>query len=1149
MDLNHARLPIPPPRQVCLREAWIRLPLQRSANFTATKGGCQRYNPTFNTKFRVHVSQRKKPRKSTPESDPHHAREARKYDNPIPSREFIMELLEREGIPMDFQQLFEALELDGDDQREALTRRLRAMERDGQMVLNRKGGYCLVDAKDLIAGRVVGHPDGFGFLVPDEGGEDLFMGPRQMRSLWHGDRAVARVIGVDRRGRREGALIEVLERAFTQVVGRLRVEADVGFLRPDNKRMVHEVLVPHDQLNGATDGQMVVVALDRQPDRNRGAMGHVAEILGDHMAPGMETDVAMRAHDIPSEWPEEVLAEISKLSKTVPSRAKADREDLRDIPLVTIDGEDSRDFDDAVHCKRTKTGWKLLVCIADVSHYVKPGTALDAEAIKRGNSVYFPDRVIPMLPEILSNGLCSINPKVDRLCMAAEILIKDNGEQVRSRFFPAVMRSHARLTYTKVAAMVVDGDGALCEEYAEVLPHLHELYNLYQALRACRDERGAIDFDTTESRFVFDDNGKVASVRTVIRNDAHKLIEECMLAANVAAARQLLRRKIPALYRNHERPSEQKLEDLRTFLSELGLQLGGGDEPTALHYGELMQAIKGRSDAHMIQTVLLRSMMQAVYATENVGHFGLSFPAYAHFTSPIRRYPDLMVHRALKHLIADGKADDFEYSPHDLVSLGEHCSMTERRADEATRDASDALKCEFMLDKVGETFKGVVVSVTGFGLFVELEDIYITGLVHITALDKDFFHFDPVHHKLSGERSGKVYRLADPIEVLVAAVNLDERKIDLMLAGATADGGEHAPRGKKGRSRGPRRDKGRRDDRGGGRAQRIEEPDEQPAEHPVAAESVVEQVERPAEDKAERRGRGPGKRRRGGRPVAEQSQPDAAPAEAQVERPARREAEQPQRRAPQRSRRRRREVPDLLRPVDAPLATAPAPAPAPIERAKPRKQEGQPAFSAADEQPSFDAEDQQPLFPAEDVQPQVRSEDEPPQSQDKPVSKPKSRRKGRGQANDMDEDAQPAFDDDDVQPAFDDDDTQPVFADDDAQPVFDDDDGFGNRLMPDEVEPPEIDGNSVDYVPPVQKKPRSASQAKSGRGRSNKGQQGGGQARSGQAKSGQAKKRSSNKARSDKGAQAKGQGQGEQAKPKSGGRRRRRPSKPKSPQA
>jgi ribonuclease R len=886
------------------------------------------------------VTQRKKPRHGAPERDPHHAREARKYDNPIPSREFIMDLLEREGVPMDFLQLFTTLELDGDEQREALSRRLRAMERDGQLVMNRKGGYCLVDAEDLVAGRIVGHPDGFGFLVPDEGGDDLFMGPRQMRSLWHGDRAVARVIGVDRRGRREGAVVEVLERAFTHVVGRLRLEAEVGFVMPDNKRLTHEVLIPKEQLDGAQDGQMVVVTLDRQPDRHLQPMGHVSEVLGDHLAPGMETDVAIRAHDIPAEWPDEVLTEIAKFGKTVPSRAKKDREDLRDIPLVTIDGEDSRDFDDAVYCKRTKSGWKLVVAIADVSHYVKPGSALDAEAIKRGNSVYFPDRVVPMLPEVLSNGLCSINPKVDRLCMAAEILIKDNGEQVRSRFFPAVMRSHARLTYTKVAAMVVDGDAGLCEQYAELLPHLHELYALYQALRAARELRGAIDFDTTEARFVFDEQGKVASVRTLDRNDAHKLIEECMLAANTAAARQLLRRKIPALYRNHERPSLEKLEDLRTFLHELGLKMGGGTEPTALDYAELLAKVQHRADAHMIQTVLLRSMMQAVYSNDNVGHFGLAFPAYTHFTSPIRRYPDLMVHRALKHLIADGTPDDFEYSPHELANLGEHCSMTERRADEATRDSADALKCEFMLDKVGQDFNGRVVSVTGFGLFVELEDIYITGLVHITALDRDFFHFDPVHHKLSGERTGKVYRLADSIEVTVAAVNLDDRKIDLVLAGARAGGEEQGPvRGRKKPGRGRRRAKGALQTRRGGRPdahmQRVDMPDEQPEEHPVKVEASAEELERPKAKKSKRRGGAKKQREQqaetGREPPAPQAKEQEQPATAKRKKrrgrgKAREEsvAAQPQQKAAKPARRPKREVPALLQTQPGKDAAPPA---------------------------------------------------------------------------------------------------------------------------------------------------------------------------------------------------------------------------------
>ncbi len=1069
------------------------------------------------------MSQRKKSSPGAVERDPHFAREARKYDNPIPSREFILELLEREGIPMDFLQLFSALELEGDDQREALSRRLRAMERDGQLVLNRKGGYCIVDAEDLIAGRIVGHPDGFGFLVPDEGGEDLFMGPRQMRSLWHGDRAVARVIGVDRRGRREGALIEVLERAFTKVVGRLRVEADVGFLRPDNKRLTHEVLVPHDQLNGATDGQMVVVTLDRQPDRHRGAMGQVSEILGDHLAAGMETDVAIRAHDIPCEWPDEVMAEAAKFGKTVPSRAKTGREDLREIPLVTIDGEDSKDFDDAVYCKRTKTGWKLLVCIADVSHYVKPGTALDAEALKRGNSVYFPDRVVPMLPEALSNGLCSINPKVDRLCMAAEILIKDTGEQVRSRFFPAVMRSHARLTYNKVAAMVVDGDGELCEQYADLLPHLHELYGLFKALRQAREARGAIDFDTTESRFVFDDNGKVASVRTVVRNDAHKVIEECMLAANVAAARQLLRRKIPALYRNHERPSEQKLADLRTFLGELGLSLGGGDEPTALDYAELMNTIKIRPDAHMIQTVLLRSMMQAVYGNENSGHFGLSFPAYTHFTSPIRRYPDLMVHRALKHLIADGKPDDFEYSPHDLASLGEHCSMTERRADDATRDSSDALKCEFMLDKVGQTFKGVVVSVTGFGLFVELEDVYITGLVHITALDQDFFHFDPVHHKLSGERSGKVYRLADTVEVTVAAVSLDDRKIDLVLAGVDAPA-PREPRGKKARGRGLRRGKARRDDRADGGSA---EPD---ASGAPAAETASVDDDKP------RKSRGRKNKDSDTAPVADQpadavgtTEPVAPKARAKGER-------QPRARTP---RRRRREVPDLLRPVDAPLADEPLPEittpvmepdsadqPAEhasqVEQAKPKRRRAKKPAEKSATQP------QEPTAPAPQ-EASVEHDDGPAPGNERKRSK---RGRGRGRP---DAPQPPLGDEIDVDHPS---------------------ENFGNRIEPDPDEPPEVDGNSIDYVPLAErnKKRRSGGKGNAkrsqGGGRSKRGRgtgQGDGQANAqgnaqGNGQGANAGRRGRKKAASRQG------GQDQQpAKAKSGqGRRRRRPSRPKS---
>lgn len=726
------------------------------------------------------VSKKEKER-SAVERDPHRVREAKKYDNPIPSREFILEVMQEFGAPMSFEQLFAELELT-EDQEEGLFRRTKAMCRDGQLLRNRRGGFCIVNHEDLIHGRVIGHPDGFGFMKPDDGTEDLFLTARQMRQVWHGDRVLAQVSGYDRRGRREGHIVEVLERAVERLVGRIYFESGVAFLQPDNKRIVHQILIDPDHLLDAENGQMVVVEITEHPGNWRQPISKVIEVLGDHMAPGMETDVAIRAHDIPVDWPEELEKEIASLSGEVEESAKEGRVDLRDIPLVTIDGADARDFDDAVYCARTPKGWRLIVCIADVSAYVKPGTALDDEAYKRATSVYFPDRVIPMLPEILSNGLCSLNPLVDRLCMAAELYFDNEGKLYRSRFFEAVMNSHARLTYDEVGQMLMEGDPELCEKHAALLPDLHNLYGLYQVLHSARATRGAIDFDTTETRFNFDDNGKVAEVVPLIRHDAHKIIEECMLAANVAAARLLLRKKMPAMYRIHENPSPQKLEDLSQFLSELGLSLSGGDEPTALDYARLLENVKDRSDFHVIQVVLLRSMMQAVYSAENHGHFGLAFPAYAHFTSPIRRYPDLMVHRAIKHILCDGKPAEFEFSQQHVATMAEHCSANERRADEASRDATDTLKCEFMLDKIGGDFQGVISGVNNFGIFVELDEIYITGLVHVTSLDYDYFHFDPIGHRLTGERTGKVYRLGDSIKIKVAAVNLDDRKIDFALA-------------------------------------------------------------------------------------------------------------------------------------------------------------------------------------------------------------------------------------------------------------------------------------------------------------------------------------------------------------------------------
>ena len=725
---------------------------------------------------------RRKKAQTARDLDPHQQREAKKYQNPIPSREFILQTLTEHGVPMEFGEVARALDLEEEQDLEALERRLGAMVRDGQLVRNRRDAFCLVNKRDLIAGRVIGHPDGFGFVKPDDGGDDLYLYPKEMRGLFHGDRVVVRVTGRDRRGRLEGSVVEVLERGTTSVVGRLYSESGVGFVTPDNKRLTHDVIIPSDRLMDASQGQIVVAEITDQPTKRTQPIGRIVEVLGDHMGPGMETSIAMRAHDIPSQWPEEVQAQIKAFTEEVPEAAKEGRTDLRDTPLVTIDGADARDFDDAVFCERKPKGWRLLVCIADVSAYVEPDSPLDREGFNRGNSVYFPDRVIPMLPEILSNGLCSINPRVDRLCMTCELYVSREGRVTRSRFFEAVMRSHARLTYDEVAAMIVDGDPELCERHAELLPHLHELYALFQALAEARAARGAIDFDTIETKFVFNDAKRIESIEPVQRNDAHRIIEECMLAANVAAARLFQRRKMPALFRIHETPKEEKLSDLREFLAELGLNLPGGNKPTAKDYGTLLQAVKGRPDAHLIQTVLLRSMQQAMYSSDNVGHFGLAYDAYTHFTSPIRRYPDLIVHRIIKHILAGGTAADLDYSKPELQQIGEHCSGTERRADEATRDAEDWLKCEYMRDKIGEEYDGTITSVQGFGIFVELDGVYVDGLVHITALDNDYYHFDPVGHRLTGERTGQVYRLGDRLRVKVAAVNLEDRKIDFVLA-------------------------------------------------------------------------------------------------------------------------------------------------------------------------------------------------------------------------------------------------------------------------------------------------------------------------------------------------------------------------------
>lgn len=758
--------------------------------------------------------------------DPEAAREAEKYDNPIPSRELILAHLAERGSPASREQLVEEFGLDTEDQLEALRRRLRAMERDGQLIYTRRGTYAPVDKLDLICGRISGHRDGFGFLVPDDGSDDLFLSPAQMRLVFDRDRALVRVAGFDRRGRREGGIVEVIERAHESIVGRYYEENGIGFVIPDNPKIQQEVLVTPGRTAGARIGQFVEIKITHWPTQRFQPQGDIVEVIGNYMAPGMEIDVALRSYDIPHVWPEAVVKEARKLKPEVEEKDKEKRVDLRHLPFVTIDGEDARDFDDAVYCEKNSSrwklfsgGWKLYVAIADVSHYVKVGSALDAEAVERGNSVYFPERVVPMLPEELSNGLCSLNPHVDRLAMVCEMTMSKSGQMVDYKFYEAVIHSHARLTYNKVSLMLEDAKSsegkALRSEYKEVLPHLNQLYALYQVLVAARHERGAIDFETQETRIVFGTDRKIDEIRPTQRNDAHKLIEECMLAANVATARFMQDHDIPSLYRVHDGPPPERLEKLKAFLGELGLSLQRGkskDGPSPKDYQRLLESIRERPDYHLIQTVMLRSLSQAVYSAQNEGHFGLNYEAYTHFTSPIRRYPDLLVHRAIrsvvrskretKHVERAGaavmpKARIYPYDEAALEKLGEQCSMTERRADEATRDVVNWLKCEFMQDRVGETFAGVITAVTGFGIFVELRDIYVEGLVHVTALPADYYHFDPVHHRLSGERSGRNFRLGDSVEVKVMRVDLDERKIDFELSQTKAGKGDEARRGGK----------------------------------------------------------------------------------------------------------------------------------------------------------------------------------------------------------------------------------------------------------------------------------------------------------------------------------------------------------------
>ncbi len=709
-------------------------------------------------------------------TDPHATREAEKYENPIPSRELIIDVLTQAGVPMMEDEIAAALEIQ-ETEIDGFTRRLNAMERDGQVMKNRRGAIGLSEKMDLIAGRVQGHADGFGFLVPDDKSEDLFLGPKQMQKVLDGDRVLVREIGVDRRGRREASIIEVLEHKNTRVVGRLFEEHGVLFVVAENKRISQDILVEPGYDMKAAPGQVVMVELVAQPSKNSEPVARVIEVLGNYADPGMEIEIALRKHDLPYEWSDEILALEKKLPKKVTAKECEGRQDLRALPFVTIDGETAKDFDDAVYAERQGKGFKLYVAIADVSHYVKQGDALDRESRLRGNSVYFPRRVIPMLPEALSNEMCSLNPHVDRLALVCEMQISAQGEVKRYDFYEAVFHSQQRLTYTKVAKYLYENEKDHGIE-EKLLPHIRHLDEVFQVLLAARHKRGAIDFESSETEMRFTEDGKISEIVPSKRNDAHRLIEECMLAANVSTANFLLEHEHPTLYRVHEGPNEEKLAQVRGMLKDFGLSLGGGKDPSPSDYAALIVKIKGRPDESLLNTVLLRSLRQAVYSPENVGHFGLSYEAYTHFTSPIRRYPDLLTHRAIKAILHNDVYDPKE----SWDALGQQCSMTERRADDATRDVVAWLKCYYMKDRLGETFAGTISSVTSFGIFVALDDVYVEGLVHISDLGQDYFKYDKDRHQIVGERTRKKYQLADRVNIKVVRVDIETSKIDFTLA-------------------------------------------------------------------------------------------------------------------------------------------------------------------------------------------------------------------------------------------------------------------------------------------------------------------------------------------------------------------------------
>ena len=703
-----------------------------------------------------------------------------KYKHPIPKRGEILDFLRDAGQPLQPETLLDGFGLTGKRMRTRLMAQLQKMVKAGQIIENRRGEFLLLEKLALITGTVTGHPDGYGFLARDDGGEDMYLSAREMRSLFHGDRIAVRSIGFDYRGREEAKVVEVLERGTREVVGEFIRERGVGVVIPDNPRLAHRILIARGEAGAAKHGQIVVAQILDYPTYLEQATGKIVRVVGEPDQKGIATDIAIHAHGIPTDWPKAVREQAKTLGTEVPESAKKGRIDLRDINLVTIDGADARDFDDAVYCEPAGNGYKLLVAIADVSNYVEKGTPLDKQAIRRGTSVYFPDRVVPMLPEALSNGLCSLKPKVDRLCMVCEMQVSAAGKVTRSRFYAAVMRSSARLTYGQVNEFLSGrSEKPIPKALRNDIRRLHDVYKLFARNRY---RRGALELDIPQTRITVNKEGAVTGISAMPRNDAHRLIEECMIAANVQAAKFLRKHRVAGLYRVHARPDPDKFDELRQYLLGLGLKVPHPDHVQPGQLNKLIEQVRDRPDSVAISMALLRAMTHAEYTPKNIGHFGLALEAYAHFTSPIRRYPDLLVHRAIRHILNGGKAGNYAYDRGAMEQLGAISSEHERRAEDATREVETWLKCQYMEDKLGQQYDGVVTSVTNFGLFVQIPELQIDGLVHVTSLQNDYYRFDAGSQSLIGDRSGTKYTLGDQLAVVVSRVDLETKRIDFQLA-------------------------------------------------------------------------------------------------------------------------------------------------------------------------------------------------------------------------------------------------------------------------------------------------------------------------------------------------------------------------------